>query len=150
MYLITPQSKPTDASKSASKIRDIYGPDIEATEFDMLRSCPESIQISLLRTRELRCLSLHDCWAGWLRETREISRPWTPPRHHHKRKELAMTSSKPVRLLTPDEAAQFLSVSQRTVKRLVAEGSLRAYKVRRSMRFRLEDLEAYVEQNNWT
>ena len=28
-----------------------------------------------------------------------------------------MTSSKPVRLLTPDEAAQFLSVSQRTVKR---------------------------------
>ena len=61
-----------------------------------------------------------------------------------------MTSSKPVRLLTPDEAAQFLSVSQRRVKRLVAEGSLRAYKVRRSMRFRLEYLEAYVEQNNWT
>ncbi len=61
-----------------------------------------------------------------------------------------MTSNKPVRLLTPDEAAQFLSVSQRTVKRLVAEGSLRAYKVRSSMRFRLEDLEAYVEQNNWT
>ena len=61
-----------------------------------------------------------------------------------------MTSNKPVRLLTPDEAAQFLSVSQRTVKRLVAEGSLRAYKVRRSMRLRLEDLEAYVEQNNWT
>jgi len=46
-----------------------------------------------------------------------------------------MTSSKPVRLLTPDEAAQFLSVSHRTVKRLVAEGSLRACKVRRSMRF---------------
>ena len=38
-----------------------------------------------------------------------------------------MTSSKPVRLLTPDEAAQFLSVSQRTVKRLVAEGSLRVH-----------------------
>lgn len=52
-----------------------------------------------------------------------------------------MTSSKPVRLLTPDEAAQFLSVSQRTVKRLVAEGRLRAYKIRRSMRFRLEDLD---------
>jgi len=61
-----------------------------------------------------------------------------------------MTSSKPVRLLTPDEAAQFLSVSHRTVKRLVAEGSLRACKVRKSMRFSLEDLEAYVEQNNWT
>jgi excisionase family DNA binding protein len=76
--------------------------------------------------------------------------------YHHQfgnnknRKELAMTSSKPVRLLTPDEAAQFLSVSQRTVKRLVADGSLRAYKIRRSMRFRLEDLEADVEQNNWT
>jgi excisionase family DNA binding protein len=61
-----------------------------------------------------------------------------------------MTSNKPVRLLTPDEAAQYLSVSQRTVKRLVAEGNLRAYKVRRSMRFRLKDLEAYVEQNKWT
>ena len=61
-----------------------------------------------------------------------------------------MRSSKPVRLLTPDEAAQFLSVSQRTVKRLVAEGHLRAYKIRRSMRFKLEDLSAYVEQNNWT
>ena len=72
------------------------------------------------------------------------------PLLNHKRKELAMTSNKPVRLLTPDEAAQYLSVSQRTVKRLVAEGNLRAYKVRRSMRFRLKDLEAYVEQNNWT
>jgi len=76
--------------------------------------------------------------------------------YHHQfgnnknRKELAMTSSKPVRLLTSNEAAQFLSVSQRTVKRLVADGSLRAYKIRRSMRFRLEDLEAYIEQNNWT
>ena len=72
------------------------------------------------------------------------------PLLNQNRKELAMTSSKPVRLLTPDEAAQFLSVSHRTVKRLVAEGSLRACKVRRSMRFRLEDLEADVEQNNWT
>ena len=61
-----------------------------------------------------------------------------------------MTSSRPVRLLTPDEAAQFLSVSQRTVKRLVAEGHLRAYKIRRSMLFKMKDLEAYVEQNNWT
>ena len=60
-----------------------------------------------------------------------------------------MTSSKPVRLLTPDEAAQFLSVSQRTVKRLVADGSLPAYKIRRSMCFKLKDLEAFIEQNNW-
>ena len=61
-----------------------------------------------------------------------------------------MTSSKTVRLLTPNEATQLLSVSQRTVKRLVAEDSLSAYKVRRSMRFKMKDLEAYVEQNNWT
>ena len=61
-----------------------------------------------------------------------------------------MTRSKPVRLLTPDEAAQFLSISKRTVKRLVAEGHLHAYKIRRSMRFKMEDLEAYVEQNNWS
>ena len=61
-----------------------------------------------------------------------------------------MTSSKTVRLLTPNEAAQFLSVSQRTVKRLVAEGSLRAYKVRRSMPSKINDFEAYVEQNIWS
>ena len=60
-----------------------------------------------------------------------------------------MTSNKAVRLLKPDEAAQFLSISQRTLKRLVAEGSLRAYKIRRSMRFKLKDLEAFIEQNNW-
>ena len=61
-----------------------------------------------------------------------------------------MKSGKPVRLLTPEEAAQFLSVSQRTVKRLVAEGSLRAYKVRRSMRFKIKDFEACVQQNIWS
>ena len=72
------------------------------------------------------------------------------PLLNHNKKELAMTSSKPVRLLTPDEAAQFLSISQRTVKRLVAEGRLRAYKIRRSMRFKLEDLEAYIQQNHWS
>ena len=33
-----------------------------------------------------------------------------------------MTSHKPVRLLTPKEAADFLSVSARTIKRLVSEG----------------------------
>ena len=150
MCPITPQSKPTNASLSAPKIRDIYGPDIIKMQSDMLQVCLYSTLISLLKTRERCCLSLRAYWAVSLLKTHLISRPWTSPLLNHKRKELAMTSNKPVRLLTPDEAAQYLSVSQRTVKRLVAEGNLRAYKVRRSMRFRLKDLEAYVEQNNWT
>ena len=37
-----------------------------------------------------------------------------------------MSSHKPVRLMTPDEAAGSLSVSTRTLKRLVAEGTLDA------------------------
>ena len=55
-----------------------------------------------------------------------------------------MSSHKPVRLMTPDEAAGFLSVSTRTLKRLVAEGALGAIKIRGSMRFKLEDLEAFI------
>ena len=47
-----------------------------------------------------------------------------------------MSSHKPVRLMTPDEAAGFLSVSTRTLKRLVAEGALGAVKIRGSMRFK--------------
>ena len=39
-----------------------------------------------------------------------------------------MSSHKAVRLMTPDEAASFLSVSTRTLKRLVAEGALGAVK----------------------
>ena len=61
-----------------------------------------------------------------------------------------MSSHKPVRLMTPDEAAGFLSVSRRTLKRLVAEGELVAVKIRGSMRFKLEDLEAFVESSRWS
>jgi len=61
-----------------------------------------------------------------------------------------MTSNKPVRLMTPDEAAGFLSVSTRTIKRLVAADKLIAIKIRRSMRFKLEDLEAYIQANRWS
>ena len=46
-----------------------------------------------------------------------------------------MTSHKPVRLLTPEEAADFLSVSVRTIKRLVTEGNVQAIRIRGSMRF---------------
>jgi len=60
-----------------------------------------------------------------------------------------MSSHKPVRLMTPDEAAGFLSVSTRTIKRLVSDGSLPAIRVRNSMRFRLQDLEMYIERSRW-
>ena len=49
-----------------------------------------------------------------------------------------------------DDAAGFLSVSTRTLKRLVAEGALGAIKIRGSMRFKLEDLEAFIEANKWS
>jgi len=65
-------------------------------------------------------------------------------------KELEMTSLKPVRLLTPKEAADFLSVSARTIKRLVSEGNLPAIRIRNSMRFRLQDLEMYIERSRWS
>ena len=61
-----------------------------------------------------------------------------------------MSSHKSVRLMTPDEAAGFLSVSTRTLKRLVAEGALGAVKIRGSMRFKLEDLEAFIEASRWS
>ena len=60
-----------------------------------------------------------------------------------------MTSQKPVRLLTPKEAADFLSVSARTIKRFVAEGNIPAVRVRNSMRFKLQDIEQYIERSRW-
>ena len=53
-------------------------------------------------------------------------------------------STKPVRLLKPSEAALFLAVSERTVKRLTSRGELPHVRVGRSMRFVLADLLAYV------
>jgi excisionase family DNA binding protein len=61
-----------------------------------------------------------------------------------------MTSHKPARLLTPEEAADFLSVSVRTIKRLVTEGSVQAIRIRGSMRFRLEDLITFIERSKWS
>ena len=61
-----------------------------------------------------------------------------------------MTSQRPVRLPTPKEAADFLSVSARTIKRLVSEGNLPAVRVRNSMRFKLQDLEIYIERSRWS
>ena len=59
--------------------------------------------------------------------------------------------TKPVRLLKPSEAALFLAVSERTVKRLTSRGELPHVRVGRSMRFVLADLLAYVaRQRRWS
>jgi excisionase family DNA binding protein len=59
-------------------------------------------------------------------------------------------SSKPVRLLTPQETAAFLSVSVRTVQRLVFAGDLRAVRISKSMRFRMDELLQFVDRNDWS
>ena len=59
-------------------------------------------------------------------------------------------SSKPVRLLTPQETAAFLSISVRTVQRLVSTGDLRAVRISKSMRFRMDDLLQFVDRNDWS
>ena len=53
-------------------------------------------------------------------------------------------STKPVGLLKPPEAARFLAVSERTVKRLTTRGELPHVRVGRSMRFVMADLLSYV------
>ena len=59
--------------------------------------------------------------------------------------------TKPVRLLKPSEAALFLAVSERTVKRLTSRGELPHVRVGRSMRFVMADLLAYVaSQRRWS
>ena len=58
-------------------------------------------------------------------------------------------TEKPVRLLTAHEAAEFLSVSTRTVQRLVKEKKLAAIKVRGSIRFCFNDLLRYTDENRW-
>ena len=57
---------------------------------------------------------------------------------------------KPIRLLTPKEAAAFLSVSVRTIQRLVATGDLRAVRISKSMRFQMNDLLCFIEWSNWS
>ena len=59
-------------------------------------------------------------------------------------------SSKPVRLLTPQETAAFLSISVRTVQRLVSTGDLRAVRISKSMRFRMDDVLHFLDQNDWS
>lgn len=52
--------------------------------------------------------------------------------------------TKPTRLLTPSEAAAFLSVSQRTLTRLTAAGALPHVRVGGQRRYEFEALRTYV------
>jgi excisionase family DNA binding protein len=53
----------------------------------------------------------------------------------------------PTRLLTPPEAAKFLSVSKRTLDRLVAQGIVAVVRLGGSRRFTMSDLLETVYQN---
>ena len=57
------------------------------------------------------------------------------------------TQPLPTRLLTPKEAARFLSISIRALDRLVKLGTVAIVRLGGSRRFRLEDLMATIEQN---
>ncbi len=54
---------------------------------------------------------------------------------------------KPTRLLTPSEAAEFLSVSLRTLTRLTVTGDLPYARIGGQRRFELEALLAYVARH---
>ena len=49
-----------------------------------------------------------------------------------------------IRLLSRAEAADCMAVSTRTVDRLIADGSLRAHKLDRSVRVSEEDLQRFI------
>ncbi len=49
--------------------------------------------------------------------------------------------------LKPAEVAKQLGVSERTVHRLIEYGKLRAYKIGRSVKFRPEDVEEYLQNS---
>jgi excisionase family DNA binding protein len=61
--------------------------------------------------------------------------------------DLPMSSSKPIRLLTIGEAAEYLSVSERSIKRLIARGDLPCIRVGNALRFAFADLEAFIARN---
>ncbi len=55
-----------------------------------------------------------------------------------------MSTPAKTRLASIDEAAEYLSVNPRTIRRRIAEGEIPAYRIAgtRTIRIRLEDLEA--------
>ena len=101
---------------------------------------------------------LYACWRGLLLRTRlnalvqsnqPTQKPF-PPTLEQQTVFDQSQSSKPVRLLTPQETAAFLSVSVRTVQRLVSAGDLRAVRISKSMRFRMDDLLHFLDRNDWS
>ena len=55
--------------------------------------------------------------------------------------------TRPEPLLTIDQLASVLAVSRPTVFRLLRRGELNAIRIGNRRRFRLEDVEAYIERN---
>ncbi len=49
-------------------------------------------------------------------------------------------------IMSLEEVAKMLKVSERTVQREVTAGKLKAFKVGRSLRFRLEEVEKYMKR----
>ena len=56
----------------------------------------------------------------------------------------------PSDLLTVKEVAELLRVSQPTVLRMIADGELRAIRVRNQWRIRRSDLDAYLQRGGST
>jgi len=56
----------------------------------------------------------------------------------------ALIMSDPPRLYTPKDVAKMLQVSLDTVRRMKDEGALNFVRVRDQIRFRREDLDAYI------
>jgi len=52
-----------------------------------------------------------------------------------------------MKLLTPAEAAEMLSVSEKTVKKWLRQGKLRGVKVAHLWRLRKEDLERFIKES---
>ncbi len=58
-----------------------------------------------------------------------------------------MPEQTPTRLLTPKEAARFLSISERTLSRIVKRGELPVIHVASSLRYEMDDLTTYIDRN---
>ena len=61
--------------------------------------------------------------------------------------DLPMSSSRPIRLLTISEAAEYLAISERSIKRLITRGDLPCIRVGSALRFAFADLEAFIARN---
>jgi len=101
---------------------------------------------------------LYACWRGLLLRTQlnalvksnQPSRKPFPSTVEPQTMSNHSQNPKPLRLLTPQETAAFLSVSVSTVQRLVSAGDLHAVRIRKSMRFRMDDLLHFIDRNDWS